>query len=140
MIRRPPRSTRTDTLCPYTRLFRSRGPVDAAGPGCASLIRPAELSRFPISDSRLLRCQSYRAVEADRLAVDVAVAQQIGDQVGELLRLAQARRERYRRRQRLLHLVRHAVDHRRPEDARRDGVDADEIGRAWCRERVGEYV
>src|SRR3546814_12464616 len=28
MIRRPPRSTRTDTLCPYTTLFRSRG-VDA---------------------------------------------------------------------------------------------------------------
>src|SRR3546814_11601275 len=25
MIRRPPRSTRTDTLCPYTTLFRSGG-------------------------------------------------------------------------------------------------------------------
>src|SRR3546814_16409448 len=29
MIRRPPRSTRTDTLFPYTTLFRS--PVDRAG-------------------------------------------------------------------------------------------------------------
>src|SRR3546814_448996 len=29
MIRRPPRSTRTDTLFPYTTLFRSR--VDAVG-------------------------------------------------------------------------------------------------------------
>src|SRR3546814_1890537 len=27
MIRRPPRSTRTDTLFPYTTLFRSRGAV-----------------------------------------------------------------------------------------------------------------
>src|SRR3546814_12222168 len=27
MIRRPPRSTRTDTLFPYTTLFRSRNPV-----------------------------------------------------------------------------------------------------------------
>src|SRR3546814_1692940 len=27
MIRRPPRSTRTDTLFPYTTLFRSRPPV-----------------------------------------------------------------------------------------------------------------
>src|SRR3546814_2092118 len=27
MIRRPPRSTRTDTLFPYTTLFRSRRPV-----------------------------------------------------------------------------------------------------------------
>src|SRR3546814_17609037 len=32
MIRRPPRSTRTDTLFPYTTLFRSRprGPADLA--------------------------------------------------------------------------------------------------------------
>src|SRR3546814_1900414 len=29
MRRRPPRSTRTDTLFPYTTLFRSDGPVDA---------------------------------------------------------------------------------------------------------------
>src|SRR3546814_3348469 len=32
MIRRPPRSTRTDTLCPYTTLFRSLLPrADRAG-------------------------------------------------------------------------------------------------------------
>src|SRR3546814_1230045 len=31
MIRRPPRSTRTDTLFPYTTLFRSVGKADA---GC----------------------------------------------------------------------------------------------------------
>src|SRR3546814_3188701 len=30
MIRRPPRSTRTDTLFPYTTLFRSAGEFDAA--------------------------------------------------------------------------------------------------------------
>src|SRR3546814_6046745 len=29
MIRRPPRSTRTDTLFPYTTLFRSAGPIAA---------------------------------------------------------------------------------------------------------------
>src|SRR3546814_5480411 len=36
MIRRPPRSTRTDTLCPYTTLFRSgryRYGQQGAGPG-----------------------------------------------------------------------------------------------------------
>src|SRR3546814_18589364 len=32
MIRRPPRSTRTDTLFPYTTLFRSAG--DVLGRGC----------------------------------------------------------------------------------------------------------
>src|SRR3546814_15012847 len=31
MIRRPPRSTRTDTLFPYTTLFRSPDPVQAPG-------------------------------------------------------------------------------------------------------------
>src|SRR3546814_10212676 len=32
MILRPPRSTRTDTLFPYTTLFRSRGPDHHPGP------------------------------------------------------------------------------------------------------------
>src|SRR3546814_11708202 len=33
MIRRPPRSTRTDTLFPYTTLFRSRGKSAKQRPG-----------------------------------------------------------------------------------------------------------
>src|SRR3546814_5236942 len=32
MIRRPPRSTRTDTLFPYTTLFRSNAPIPAFAP------------------------------------------------------------------------------------------------------------
>src|SRR3546814_13063011 len=32
MIRRPPRSTRTDTLFPYTTLFRSDAPIHFPGP------------------------------------------------------------------------------------------------------------
>src|SRR3546814_4794600 len=48
MIRRPPRSTRTDTLFPYTTLFRSRHrppdtspsePMWPAGLGCMHLAR-----------------------------------------------------------------------------------------------------
>src|SRR3546814_4903371 len=37
MIRRPPRSTRTDTLCPYTTLFRSAAAPDA-GVGTDTLV------------------------------------------------------------------------------------------------------
>src|SRR3546814_8194051 len=37
MIRRPPRSTRTDTLFPYTTLFRSSG--GSATPGCRGCAR-----------------------------------------------------------------------------------------------------
>src|SRR3546814_12814623 len=39
MIRRPPRSTRTDTLFPYTTLFRSR--ADPAGDGQSAPGAPA---------------------------------------------------------------------------------------------------
>src|SRR3546814_3181067 len=40
MIRRPPRSTRTDTLFPYTTLFRSPT-IDAAMPGATPPMRVA---------------------------------------------------------------------------------------------------
>src|SRR3546814_14807866 len=39
MIRRPPRSTRTDTLFPYTTLFRSVGECRAAGIGLGAIYR-----------------------------------------------------------------------------------------------------
>src|SRR3546814_16614493 len=46
MIRRPPRSTRTDTLFPYTTLFRSQalgaGVAELAGEGAADLAGDAE--------------------------------------------------------------------------------------------------
>src|SRR3546814_21174899 len=60
MIRRPPRSTRTDTLCPYTTLFRAEAAVGlpARSPGfvqghprfrqllpAARLLRPQRLVR-----------------------------------------------------------------------------------------------
>src|SRR3546814_1135343 len=39
MIRRPPRSTRTDTLFPYTTLFRSKRGCSRALPSCLRLRR-----------------------------------------------------------------------------------------------------
>src|SRR3546814_15293316 len=42
MIRRPPRSTRTDTLFPYTTLFRSERQVVALGVAVIELARPAD--------------------------------------------------------------------------------------------------
>src|SRR3546814_2902082 len=47
MIRRPPRSTRTDTLFPYTTLFRSRGLRAARITWIKSAsIRPAKTATF----------------------------------------------------------------------------------------------
>src|SRR3546814_2527857 len=51
MIRRPPRSTRTDTLFPYTTLFRSAGAISARQPvlsrrhgGAAGIDEPAAVA------------------------------------------------------------------------------------------------
>src|SRR3546814_8867461 len=43
MIRRPPRSTRTDTLFPYTTLFRSLVPVGGDPPPFRQDAHPADI-------------------------------------------------------------------------------------------------
>src|SRR3546814_3189303 len=51
MIRRPPRSTRTDTLFPYTTLFRSMGAaLDVFHSAAATLVREANA----VSDNPLV--------------------------------------------------------------------------------------
>src|SRR3546814_6332945 len=59
MIRRPPRSTRTDTLFPYTTLFRSAlpaaGPQTTISPPPHRLVAmPAHSSATPVKISRAL--------------------------------------------------------------------------------------
>src|SRR3546814_11318821 len=66
MIRRPPRSTRTDTLFPYTTLFRSPGLV----PARLAFGQPRE----PVADDREGACVSGGIAArgaADRRLVDV---------------------------------------------------------------------
>src|SRR3546814_2846897 len=73
MIRRPPRSTRTDTLCPYTTLFRS---LEHIGAG-ESLAQIAELDHeHDLMDDLLVVSGIRQRREDDRLRVeaDVAVA------------------------------------------------------------------
>src|SRR3546814_11571576 len=53
MMRRPPRSTRTDTLFPFPTLFRSEGSVTAligpSGSGKSTLLRCVNLLEVPES-------------------------------------------------------------------------------------------
>src|SRR3546814_14233838 len=49
MIRRPPRSTRTDTLFPYTTLFRSS--IEAWAPLGPAVVALCMISRLPILTS-----------------------------------------------------------------------------------------
>src|SRR3546814_20146288 len=46
MIRRPPRSTRTDTLFPYTTLCRSRPSADPPGSGGAGCLEIEVIARI----------------------------------------------------------------------------------------------
>src|SRR3546814_2113460 len=56
MIRRPPRSTRTDTLFPYTTLFRSpRRKANCAKPGASCGMREASCARRPARPPRRRR-------------------------------------------------------------------------------------
>src|SRR3546814_3306213 len=59
MIRRPPISTRTDTLCPYTTLFRSPASGDSRAEGRAEAERVR--GREPVTE----RGQRSRAVEGE---------------------------------------------------------------------------
>src|SRR3546814_13682275 len=60
MIRRPPRSTRTDTLFPYTTLFRS-GPVTFLHAICGWIIRlvTARFHQFSDAFAHLLKLALY---------------------------------------------------------------------------------
>src|SRR3546814_16694014 len=71
MIRRPPRSTRTDTLFPYTTLFRSvqRLPADARRKGVAAVEFGADEVEAADDDARSLDREMIRVVGAGE-AVD----------------------------------------------------------------------
>src|SRR3546814_3350263 len=59
MIRRPPRSTRTDTLFPYTTLFRSL--AAASRRSCTRTMNRLRLGS-PVSSSKLTSCSIERSV------------------------------------------------------------------------------
>src|SRR3546814_6536169 len=58
MIRRPPRSTRTDTLVPYTTLFRSHRPEPSQEPALA--LRLGRQQGRPVRRLRPGRCDPHR--------------------------------------------------------------------------------
>src|SRR3546814_17977598 len=100
MIRRPPRSTRTDTLFPYTTLFRSR---DELPPFHRLQPRRRQLGEARVVADETL--QMARALldgrQRGRQALVLAAAQQLRAGV----------RERGDRRQRVVELVADHADH-----------------------------
>src|SRR3546814_17872049 len=81
MIRRPPRSTRTDTLFPYTTLFRSSprsfipyGAVTALGGGAVSFLE--DTTMLPSSNPTPVL---YRIDECSDLMADACVCNEQGE-------------------------------------------------------------
>src|SRR3546814_944406 len=92
MIRRPPRSTRTDTLCPYTTLFRSlrRGSaqevmtnrlavfdcdgtlVDSQHSNCAAMVRAFESEKLAAPD-RAARSEEHTSELQSLMRISYAV-------------------------------------------------------------------
>src|SRR3546814_11667312 len=77
MFRRPPRSTRTDTLFPYTTLFRSEK---------VSLQIAEQMSAYLTSGAitNALNMPSLTAEEAKRLKPYMQLAEQLGSFAGQL--------------------------------------------------------
>src|SRR3546814_2530964 len=63
MIRRPPRSTRTDTRVPYTTLFRSRRSRSAATGLSGMIVRPRRVHGFPFKHGQSRNAASDRSEE-----------------------------------------------------------------------------
>src|SRR3546814_7189677 len=99
MIRRPPRSTRTDTLFPYTTLFRSSCPPSACGKHeGAQVVGDLRVRSEPGSKAGARLVQQHAETVDDNTAAGPRLRQQVGlqravDEVGDH-RIARQRSER----------------------------------------------
>src|SRR3546814_3134712 len=85
MIRRPPRSTRTDTLFPYTTLFRSFMAVSAAFSGAALFA----YYRFELDDTRERVAELEGQIADDLATAEQVIGQRTDEATAEIDRLLQ---------------------------------------------------
>src|SRR3546814_5553768 len=102
MIRRPPSSTRTDTLCPYTTLFRSwrSGALGRRRLDSSQQTRLGPLDVAPVRRMGTLHvaggeCVDHLAVLAVRYREAAALHQALGTEQMHLLHEAQVLREQH---------------------------------------------
>src|SRR3546814_20255013 len=128
MIRRPPRSTRTDTLFPYTTLFRSGqgtfvaqcgGELGRRAVGQGTVRAHLVVVLAPDGDDRSRMLERDGPVFVQALVPELAV---------EALHIG------------VLRGVPRLREHQRHAVGSRPLVERPEIGRASCRERVCQYV
>src|SRR3546814_9428421 len=92
MIRRPPRATRTDTLCPYTTLFRSQ-PDGEIGDAYVrirprvSLVRPSPNLKLSLNgELDLLRYADRSSENATQYAVSAGRSEEHTSELQSLMR------------------------------------------------------
>src|SRR3546814_6540207 len=101
MIRRPPRSTRTDSLFPYTTLFRSRGPVAAtrsraararvsARDRAAGAARPDGFRQADGHTAEALRSRRREALVCTSTRTDPARSEEHTSELQSLMRISYA--------------------------------------------------
>src|SRR3546814_7007858 len=83
MIRRPPRSTRTDTLFPYTTLFRSPRPGELSFPGIGN--RESGVEARCCFESPVPNHESRRSIHVQRThrLAERDPADRLGQQLGD---------------------------------------------------------
>src|SRR3546814_15785999 len=130
MIRRPPRSTRTDTLFPYTTLFRSSLAIEKFSQHYESTPLSGQL-RIALAKEGEIQTFDWDAVEASNGVKEHEFFQPWGKQPTDTLQLTQLGRGRAGAEVRSLAAVPVAKD---------TAAGFVQIGRGSCRERVGQYV
>src|SRR3546814_9419804 len=90
MIRRPPRSTRTDTLFPYTTLFRSKEIGDIVSEINLRAILVALFTPAKIVLPRLRRGEQEERVEVHRADVPTLRSEEHTSELQSLMRISYA--------------------------------------------------
>src|SRR3546814_20193949 len=125
MIRRPPRSTRTDTLFPYTTLFRSA--FAKSGKEGAASIPDQEVNSDVIPGYATAPDDLSNLFGSDDGALNSAGGSAVGNEAWQVMMGGDANRSQ--------------VDPAGLEDILQKGQESnDKIGRASCRDRVCQYV
>src|SRR3546814_3474715 len=90
MIRRPPRSTRTDTLFPYTTLFRSQRNIVTRVLGVYEQVEADLWPVDPVSGDRIVLCSDglFNEVGDDQISAVLRRLDDPQDASAELVRLA----------------------------------------------------
>src|SRR3546814_7258140 len=89
MIRRPPRSTRTDTIFPYTTLFRSLQPGHAGGLHHVDVLRPDAVAQGQHHGVARLLLQVFHALQR-RAAHEQGRSEEHTSELQSLMRISYA--------------------------------------------------